>query len=214
MRRLICAFVVRIWQRQLSSWRGSNGMCPVMSQSACKSVKSDESCCYPLMMKLLVFPKNGHWGLCLDWMDLTTNFRTVATFHFHCKFPNFPFCLNQPHQRKWKYFHPLGIFSFKSFVSCQFTYWRPTHYLNNPFSITKQLCHWQLRHHTSDLASPAVSFLLKTCPLSQWSIQYHTTFVSLAVKASYIRSCITSCQFTYSGSKLEADWGEILTLME
>ena len=75
----------------------------------------------------------------------TTYFPTVATFHFQCKFPNFSFCLNQPHQRKWKYFHPFGIFSFKRFVSCQFTYWRPTHYLTDPFSITKQLCHWQLR---------------------------------------------------------------------
>ena len=90
-----------------------------------------------------------------DYWGITTTFSTVATLHFQCTFPNFSFCLNEPHQRKWKYFHPLGIFSFKDLST---TYWRPAHYLNDPFSITKQLCHWQLRHHTSDLASPAVKF--------------------------------------------------------
>ena len=83
----------------------------------------------------------------------------------------FSFCLCQPHQRKRKYFHPLGIFSFKRSVSCQFTYWRPAHYLNGPFSITKQLCHWQLMHHTSDLASPAVKFDISCeCRLCQFRL--------------------------------------------
>ena len=96
------------------------------------------------------------------WSWNTTNFPTVATFCFQCKFPYFSFWLNQPHQRKWKYFHPLGIFSFKRFVSCQFTYWRPAHYLNDPFSITKQL--------SLDLASQAVKFdwsLVISCECSQ-----------------------------------------------
>ena len=108
----------------------------------------------------------------LDTLLYGTNFQTVATFHFQCKFCNFSFCLNQPHQRKWKYFHPLGIFSFKRFVICQFTYWRPALYLNDPFRITKQLCHWQLRHYITSCQIWLFTYFLwvQTRPV-------HTTWV-------------------------------------
>ena len=87
---------------------------------------------------------------------LTTNLISFATIHCWTDTNNFSFGLNQPHQKKWK--KSSRYFQLQRFDSCQFTYWRPAHYLNDPFSITKQLCHWQLRHHTSDLASPAVKF--------------------------------------------------------
>ena len=78
MRRLICAFVVRIWQKQISSWRGSNTNNKLLifwntyePRHDKTNKESDQSLRCPQEEKpwVLSYPLSAQWRLWSDWAD-------------------------------------------------------------------------------------------------------------------------------------------------
>ena len=61
---------------------------------------------------------------------------------------------------------------------------------------TCPLSKWSMQHHKTIVIHAASQNNCDPCSITKqlWSMHHHKTIVSLAVKASYIRSCITSCQ--------------------